>query len=114
MNTVILFGDLIILQPSSALRSQKRAVRAVVFAGYRSHTAPILKRLNTLSLTKINKVQTACFVYKVLNNLLPSQFNSFFTPNYMVHYYKTIDNIQNYILYVVVSKFVLTASAFMV
>ena len=94
-------------------RSQKRAVRAVVFAGYRSHTAPIFKRLNIISLTKINKVQTACFVYKVLNNLLPSQFNSFLHPIIWFIIIK-LDNIQNYILYVVVLKFVLTASAFMV
>ena len=77
---------LLVLLSSFAFAQTGCFVRAVVFAGYCCHTASIFKRLNILTLTKISKLQTACFVYKVLNNLLPSQFNSFFTPNYMVHY----------------------------
>ncbi len=66
-------------------RSQKRAVRAIVFANYYSHTAPIFKRLNIITITEINKLQTACFVYKSLNKLLPPQLADFFTPNCSVH-----------------------------
>lgn len=70
-------------------RSQKRAVRAVVFANRRTHTAPIFKQLNVLTIVKINKLQTASFVFKAINKLLPSQFANFFTPNYLVHNHYT-------------------------
>ncbi len=68
-------------------RSQKRAVRAVVFANRRTHTAPIFKQLNVLTIEKINKLQTASFVFKAINR--PSQFTNFFTPNYLVHSHNT-------------------------
>lgn len=73
-------------------RSQKRAVRAVVFANRFSHSAPIFKKLHVLTIAQINKVQTACFVYKATNKLLPAQFSYFFTPNSMIHDHNTRQN----------------------
>lgn len=73
-------------------RNQKRAIRAVVFANRYSHSAPIFTKLHVLTIAQINKLQTACFVYKATNKLLPIQFNYFFTPNSMIHEHNTRQN----------------------
>ena len=73
----------------SLFRTQKRAVRTLVFAKRIEHTAPIFRRLKLLTVTKINDFQTACLVYKSINYLLPDHFNSFFIFNHKIHQHNT-------------------------
>ena len=44
-------------------KTQKKAVRAIVFAKFNAHTKPIFKKTRFLTIHDINKLQTACFVY---------------------------------------------------
>ena len=68
---------------------QKRAVRHITLSMPRDHTSNLFKTLNLLKLHDIIKVNTATFVYKLTQNLLPSLFSNFYTYNYLVHDYRT-------------------------
>ena len=48
---------------------------------WNTHAPPIFSKLNILIVFGINKLQTACFMYKVMNNLVPSFFVNMFTVN---------------------------------
>lgn len=50
---------------------QNRAIRLVTHASFRSSCDPLFARLNLLKLSDINRFQTAQFMYKVKNHLLP-------------------------------------------
>ena len=54
-----------------------------------THAPPIFSKLNILTVFGINKLQTACFMYKVMNNLVPSYFVNMFTVNSAIHNYNT-------------------------
>ena len=57
---------------------QKRAIRIISAAEFRTHAADLFKRNKQLTLVDINKLQIAIFVFKSLNNLLPSVFMNYF------------------------------------
>ena len=71
----ILWGD----APGYLLKQQKKALRAIVDAGYNSHTTPILKKLKLLSLTDIHKVKMLCYHKKHLEKKLPQYISSMLT-----------------------------------
>ena len=71
----ILWGD----APGYLLKQQKKALRAIVDAGYNSHTTPILKKLKLLSLTDIHKVKMLCYYKKHLEKKLPQYISSMLT-----------------------------------
>ena len=71
------------------LIKQKKAVRAINFGKWNCHTAQICASLQILSLYNINNCQSCSFVYKSLNNLLPSQFSNFFYSNKDLHDHNT-------------------------
>ena len=50
---------------------QKRAVRIITGAAYRSSTGPLFKKLKILKLTDISLFQTLQFMYKFKNDILP-------------------------------------------
>ena len=56
-------------------------MRAIVFAKWNAHTNEIFKKLNVLTVHDINKLQTCCFVYRSMHNLLPMSFCGLFTTN---------------------------------
>ena len=68
---------------------QKRAIRICTSAHPRDHTAPLFARLNTLTLSDINKLHTAIFMFKFTHNLLPRSFSSYFTSVRNTHTYST-------------------------
>ena len=74
---------------------QKKAIRICTGVGYLEHTTPLFFKLKTLKVKDINKLQTALFMFKLKNNLLPLTFNNLFTTNTSVHNYPT-RNSQNY------------------
>ena len=73
----------------SLIITQKRAIRICTFSHPRDHSAPLFARLNTLTLSDINKLQTAMFMYKFINNLLPRTLSSYFTSVRSTHTYPT-------------------------
>ena len=52
-------------------RKQKKSSSSTTFTKCNAHTTPLFKHLNILTIYNINKLQTLCFVYKAVNNLLP-------------------------------------------
>ena len=68
---------------------QKKATRLITFSQYDQHTSPLFKSLDILKLSDLVNFQTAVFMYKFHNRLLPSVFNNFFTPNSRIHGYNT-------------------------
>ena len=50
---------------------QKRAIRIITHSKYNSHTAPLFKRLNTLTLLDTIKLNEFKLYYKFINNYLP-------------------------------------------
>ena len=53
------------------------------------HTNPLFKSLNLVKLYDLFKISTATFVFKFHDYILPTNFNSFFTPVNQVHHYNT-------------------------
>ena len=68
---------------------QKRAIRIASMSHRRDHTAPLFANLNTLTLTDINKLQTAIFMFKYTKNLLPHTFSNYFPSVSNTHLYNT-------------------------
>ena len=64
---------------------QKRAIRIINAAEFRADAADLFKRHRQLTLVDINKLQIAIFVFKSLNNMLPSVFMDYFKCNSELH-----------------------------
>ena len=68
---------------------QKRAIRIVSNVRWDAHTAPLFKKLHILTIFEINKLQIACFMYRIYNNNVPSFFSNMFCVNSNVHCHYT-------------------------
>ena len=68
---------------------QKRAVRAITNSDYRAHTAPLFSKLEILDIFRVNTLDTAKFMFRYHNNLLPLLFRNLFMTNSQVHRYDT-------------------------
>ena len=64
---------------------QKSAIRIISAAEFRTHAADPCKRHKQLTLVDINKLQIAFFVFKSVNNLLPSVFMYYSKCNSELH-----------------------------
>ena len=56
------------------LKLQKRMIRIITSLKKRDHTSQVFKNLNVLKVTEIYVLQTALFMYKLYNRLLPENF----------------------------------------
>ena len=66
-------------------RKQKRAKRAIVFSKFNARTKQIFKEIRVLTIRDINKRQTACFVFKAINKLLPQRISTLYVTNSELH-----------------------------
>lgn len=57
---------------------QKRAVRYIENLKYNAHTGAAFIRSRILKFTELVNLNQGCFIYKYVNNLLPSSFENFF------------------------------------
>jgi len=69
--------------------TQKRAIRVISNSRWNAHTAPLFKNLKILTILELNKLQIACFMYRVNRNLVPSFFVDMFCLNSNVHSHST-------------------------
>lgn len=60
---------------------QKRIVRIITHSYYLAHTSPLFHELKLLKLADLNNYVTGIFIYKYINNLLPSVCRSLITLN---------------------------------
>ena len=75
------------LQPLYVL--QKKAMRIMTFSKFDEHSSPLFKSLNIIKLFDLVTLYISVFMYKFHNGLLPSAFDSFFTPITSIHSYNT-------------------------
>ena len=68
---------------------QKWAVRAITNSEYRAHTAPLFSKLEILDIFQVNTLDTAKFMFRYHNNLLPPLFRNLFMTDSQVHRYDT-------------------------
>ena len=68
---------------------QKRAVRIITNSPWLAHTAPLFRKLNLLTIGQINKLQSACFMFKCVNCDVPIYFSNMFVTNINVHQHNT-------------------------
>ena len=68
---------------------QKKAIRIVCHATWNAPSSPLFKKLHTLKFHDINKLQTGCLMYKLMNGIIPDLFNYNFIFNNQVHNYNT-------------------------
>jgi len=64
--------------PGSLIRLNKRALRAIVDAGCNTHTNPIEKRLNLLSLPDLHQTKLLCLYKNILDNKTPHNITQMF------------------------------------
>ena len=64
--------------PGSIIRLNKRALRAIVNAGYNAHTNPIEKNLKLLSLPDIHQMKLLCLHKKITDNNVPNNISNMF------------------------------------
>ena len=64
------------LQPLLLL--QKRCMRVITNSPYSSHSSPLFAKLNQLTITDINKVLIATFMYRYHSHCLPNIFVNYF------------------------------------
>ena len=80
-------------QPTTFLeklyRVQKKAMRVITHSAWNTHSLPLFKTLNFLTIYDINKLQTACFVYSAIHSILPPTFSHYFQLNSLIHEYNT-------------------------
>lgn len=86
---VIAWGNCYSKYLDPLLKLQKKAVRLCTGSHYLAHTEPIFKHLRLLKLDDLNVLQTAIFMFKLKQNLLPPYFNSMFTYNWQIHSHNT-------------------------
>ena len=77
---ILSWGGVGITKLRGLLVAQKKAIRNVANKPYNSHTDPLFTMLNTLKLKDLFNVNSAVFMYKYKNNLLPNSFQNMFTP----------------------------------
>ena len=74
---------------NKVFRIQKRAMRTISNSEYLSHTKPIFKKFNTLNIFDMYHKETAIFMFKYRNDLLPVSFENIFTTHKENHKYNT-------------------------
>ena len=68
---------------------QKRAIRVMCNVPPLSHSSPLFKKTNILTVYQINQLQVAIFMYSYFKGILPKSFNDVFTKNSAIHSYST-------------------------
>jgi len=66
------FLNLLFPQRSRSLVVPQSIVRVISISGFQDHSSNLFKNLNILKLNDIYKLQTAVFMYRAKNNLLPA------------------------------------------
>ena len=71
------------------LRLQKRAVRLINFAPFRSHAVPYFLHSNIMPITMLYFKLSSILMFDVYNNTAPHNISHLFTPTQQIHSYST-------------------------
>ena len=84
-----IWGNANVEYTSALFRLQKKCVRIITNSAWKSHTEPLYKSLDILTLNDLYVYRLYMFMYKFKNNGLPKIFDNFFTCNNIFHQYPT-------------------------
>ena len=89
------YGILVWSQPAQTyinqvLALQKRAVRHIYFAPYRSHAIPLFVSSNTIPVTMLYFKSISIIMHDVFNKLTPCSTSTLFNRSNEIHNYNTI------------------------
>ena len=70
-------------------RLQKRSIRLITNSPYLSSSIPLFLKLKILPVHEMISLESAIFMFKLSNNMLPDVFSNYFTFNCAVHAYHT-------------------------
>ena len=73
----------------SSLVLQKKVMRVITASSFKEHALPLFAKLNQLTISDLNALSVATFMYRFHRNCLPSVFSGYFVPNYTVHDHST-------------------------
>ena len=68
---------------------QNKALCILTNSPCNTHSPSIFIKLGILTVFSINNLQTACFIYKAMNKIVPSFFVNMFAINCAIHNYNT-------------------------
>ena len=71
---------------------QKKALRLMSFAHFKSHSSPLFKELKILKLTDIVTQANILFTHNTINRKSPDIFNDYFIFKEVVHDHNTVNN----------------------
>ena len=71
---------------------QKKVVTLMTFSDPLSHSLPLFKELEILTISEVFKMETSKFVFESLNHINPSQFHDFFI------YPSNVRNTRNFVI----------------
>ena len=88
-------------------------MRAITNSEYRPHTAPLFSKLEILDIFQVNTLDTAKFMFRYHNNLLPPLLHNLFMTNSQVHRYdtRTASNYQLHSCRMNIKKFTILSQA---
>ena len=78
------------------LKLQKKAMRIIFSSGYLSHSEPLFKKLNMLTIDGMFKLQLLTFCFDLINNNLPAYFINISSLLQPVIYHYNIRHKRNY------------------
>ena len=68
---------------------QKKIIRIITNSSYQSHSRPLFSLAKQLTISDLNKLLIATFMYRLYKNCLPSVFQEYFCMNSTLHGYST-------------------------
>ena len=68
---------------------QKKIIRIIANSSYQSHSRPLFSLSKQLTISDLNKLLIATFMYRHYKNCLPSVFQGYFCMNSTLHGYST-------------------------
>ena len=77
---ILSWGGVGITKLKGLITAQKKAIRNITGSPPNSHTNPLFSQLNSLKFQDLFKLNSACFMFKFKNDLLPKSFMNMFTP----------------------------------
>ena len=86
---ILVWGNTCYSYMDKLLKLQKWAVRSITKSHYRSHSAPLFKKLKILNVYDSYKLEVGVFMFRYSLNQLPERFNIFFARNNDFHDYHT-------------------------
>ena len=66
-----------------------KSVSSSTHSSYLSSSKPLFINTNILPINEFISLETAMFMFKLQNNMLPEVFSNYFTMNYCIHNYNT-------------------------